>query len=56
MPQCGWCPETAEGWFDGEPVCLDCADLLLERLLAIGIAGRAFVNELPDLVDRVPGL
>lgn len=53
---CSFCPEDAECWFDDEPVCLDCADLMLERLTAIGIAGRNFVGELPSISDRVPGL
>lgn len=46
------CEERAEGLLDGEPVCLDCAELVIARVSL----PRPFVKLLPDLVDRVPGL
>ena len=44
----GGCPRFAEALLDGEPVCLDCAELLLDRLEARAVY--------PELVNRLPGL
>lgn len=35
------CEESAELLWDGEPFCIDCADLLLERLAALEFNPRA---------------
>lgn len=47
---CIVCGQTSEGWFDDDPVCLDCADRMLDRLEAIGIL-PALRSELPSLDD-----
>ena len=52
---CWCCGDRAAALFDGEPVCLDCGDLLLERLEAVALV-PAFRRWLPAVADRVPGL
>lgn len=53
--QCSYCPHWAAALLDGELVCLDCADALLERLEAVHLV-PAFRSELPSFTDRVPGI
>lgn len=45
---------SAEGLYEGEPVCLDCADRRLERYAAITM-NAAMRELLPPLLDRWTG-
>ena len=45
------CEARAEALLDGEPLCLDCADLVIERLQAVS-ATPGLRNLLPALRDR----
>ncbi len=47
------CMNRAECLFDGQPLCIDCADLLLERTVAITEVPR-LRNELPPLWESTP--
>jgi len=56
MPGCCYCDEIAEAWWqDTMPVCLECADLLIERIEALATAPQ-LQRLLPLIGDRVPGL
>ena len=46
------CEERAEALLDGEPFCLDCADLVIER----ACIPRDQRGGFPSLADRVPGI
>lgn len=54
---CGECPNRAELLYDEEPLCVECADLLLERQVAAAMlvdadARRSFLASLPAIGDR----
>lgn len=45
------CMAYADGLLEGRPLCLDCADLVLERMLAVTIA-PSLRSTLPPLFER----
>lgn len=44
------CYEMADLLFDGQPLCVDCADVYLQRIIAIGM-NQTLRTLLPDLWD-----
>lgn len=44
------CQQMADLLFDGQPLCIDCADILWQRIHAIGL-NPELRNQLPDLWD-----
>ena len=49
--RCTFCPEKAAGWLDGQPVCLDCADRLIDRIEAVSLNPK-MAELLPPLHER----
>lgn len=48
------CARYAELLYDGQPLCIDCADLLLQRHVAIS-ENPALLTSLPPLWEWSPG-
>lgn len=45
------CMRLAEVWYEDQPMCIDCADELIDRQAAISMHGD-MRHLLPDLGDR----